>query len=263
MVPLALCGCADNSMVLKGKVAQYEQQQAIDRRQNQELTAKAAKLNQDNEELAKTVGQWQQQSKVYQDQLAALQDQLRAVNAQLVQVRSDKENTDKRVQTLTASMQRQGGVSITPNNSYLSTLPDIKLPDVFVRREGDVIRVELPGHRLFEAGSDRLKPEGVELVVAAAGEVLRTYPDQIIAVEGHTDSDPVAGIQFHSNRELSFARAMRVYEVLLSRVRIPDDQLTVVGHGSNRPVMSNASPEGKQRNRRVELVVYPDRRPGK
>jgi chemotaxis protein MotB len=56
---------------------------------------------------------------------------------------------------------------------------------------------------------------------------------------------------------------MSVYDVLISRTRVPDDQLAVVGHGSNRPVMSNASPEGKQRNRRVELVVYPDRRSGK
>ena len=60
----ALCGCADNSMVLKGKVSQFEQQQAALTRQNQELTARAAKLDQDNQELGKTVAQWQQQSKV-------------------------------------------------------------------------------------------------------------------------------------------------------------------------------------------------------
>jgi flagellar motor protein MotB len=108
-----------------------------------------------------------------------------------------------------------------------------------------------------------LRQDGVELIAAAAAEVLRTYPDQMIAVEGHTDNEPVTGIQFHNNRELSSARAMSVYEVLLNRVRIPDDQLTLVGHGANRPVVSNGSPEGKQRNRRVELVVYPDRRPGK
>jgi flagellar motor protein MotB len=259
----ALCGCADNSMVLKGKVTQFEQQQATLTRQNQELTARAAKLDQDNQELGKTVAQWQQQSKLFEDQLGALRDQLRTVNTQLAQAKTEKENTDKKVQTMTASMQRQGGVTITPNNSFLSTLPDIKLPGVFVRRDGDVIRVELPGSQIFEMGSNRLKPGGAELVSAAAAELLRSYPEQMIAVEGHTDNDPIIGGQYRSNRELSFARAMAVYDVLLSRTRIPDDQLTVVGHGSNHPVMSNASPEGKQRNRRVELVVYPDRRPGK
>ena len=264
-IPLiALCGCTtENPLVLKGKVTQYEQQQATLNRQNQELTARAAKLDQDNVELGKTVAQWQQQSKVLEDKLGALQDQLRSVNAQLALSKSEKENTDRKVQTLTASMQRQGNVSITPNNSFLQTLPAINLPEVLVRHDGDVIRVELPGDRLFEPGSNRLKPGGAELIAAAAAEVLRTYPDQMIAIEGHTDNDPVAGGQSRGNRELSLARAESVYDVLISRNRVADDQLIVVGHGSNRPFASNGSHEGKQRNRRVELVVYPDRRPGK
>ena len=125
---LLLSGCADNSMVLKGKVGQYEQEKVALTRQNQELLARASKLDQDNQELGKTVAQWQQQSKVFEDQLAALRDQLRSVNTQLAQAKAEKETTEKKVQTLTASMQRQGGVSITPNNSFLQTLPVINLP---------------------------------------------------------------------------------------------------------------------------------------
>ena len=53
---------------------------------------------------------------------------------------------------------------------------------------------------------------------------------------------------------------MAVYEELTSRMRMRPDQLFVVGHGSNHPVVSNATAEGKQRNRRVELVIYPERR---
>lgn len=260
---LAVCGCADNSMVLKGKVNQFEKDQANLQRQNTELTARSAKLAQDNEELGKTIAQWQQQSKVYEDQLVGLRDQLRTVNNQLALAKAEKDTTEKKVQTLTASMERDGRVSITPNNSFLSTLPNITLPGVIVRKDGDVVRVELPADQLFEPGSNRLKPNGTEFIASAAGEVVRTYPDQIIAVEGHTDNDPAAIGQFRGNRELSFARAMAVYDVLINRARIPDDQLTVVGHGSNHPIMSNKTYEGKQRNRRVELVVYPDKRPGK
>ncbi len=53
---------------------------------------------------------------------------------------------------------------------------------------------------------------------------------------------------------------MAVYEVLTGSMRLRAEQLFVVGHGSNHPVVSNATPEGKQRNRRVELVVYPEKR---
>jgi chemotaxis protein MotB len=250
-------------MVLKGKVAQYEREQANLSRQLSEINARAAKLDQDNVELDKKVAQWQQLSKVNEDQLTLLRNELRSANDQLARAKTDKESVDKKVQAMTASMNRQGNVTITPNNSFLQTLPAINLPDVHVRHDGDVIRVEMPADRLFEQGSNRMKPGGPELIVAAANEVQRTYPDQMIAVEGHTDSDPVTGGQWRSNRDLSIARAMAVYEVLTTRTRLDDKQLNVVGHGENRPVFSNNTYEGKQRNRRVELVIYPDRRPGR
>ncbi|MGD0382155.1 MAG: OmpA family protein [Thermoguttaceae bacterium] len=257
---VALAGCADNPMVLKGKVAQYEQQQQAMSRQYAELQNRATALDKDNQEMGQLLAQSRQQSKVFEDQLAAMRDQLRGATAQLAQARSDKESTDKKVQTMTASMQRQGGVTITPNNSFLQTLPAINLPEVFVRRDGDVIRVELPVSRLFEPGSARLRTGGPEMIVTAATELMRSYPDQLIGIEGHSDNDPIAGGQWRSNHELSIARAMAVYDVLTTRTRLQGDQLFVVGHGSNHPVVSNATAEGKQRNRRVELVVYPERK---
>jgi flagellar motor protein MotB len=229
-------------------------------RQNQQLQDRANALDRDNQEISTLLAQARQQSKVSEDQLAALRDQLRSVTAQLTQTRTEKENTDKRVQALTASMQRQGGVSITPNNSFLQTLPAINIAGVFVRRDGDVIRIELPGNSLFESGSSRLRAGAANLISDVAAELVRTYPDQIVGIEGHTDNDPIVANQWRNNHELSIARAMTVYDVLVSRTRLQGNQVFVVGHGSNHPVVSNATPEGKQRNRRVELVVYPDRK---
>ena len=247
-------------MVLKGRLSQSEQQQTALSRQNQQLQDRANALDRDNQESSSLLAQARQQSKVSEDQLAALRDQLRGVTAQLAQVRGEKENSDKRVQAMNASLQRQGGVTINPNNSFLQTLPAINIAGVFVRRDGDVIRIELPGTTLFESGSARLRPGALNLISDVAAEVVRTYPDQIVGVEGHTDNDPVAGNQWKNNHELSIARAMAVYDVLVNRTRLQGDQLFVVGHGSNHPIVSNATMEGKQRNRRVELVVYPERK---
>jgi chemotaxis protein MotB len=260
---LALSGCAGNSMALQGKVADFEKQQAALTRQNQELTTRAAQLDKDHQESTRLVGMWQQQAKAFDDEKKVLQDQLRAVNDQLARARSEKDATEQKAKTLNASLQRQGGVPIVSNNSLLSTVPVINLPEVIVRKDGDVIRVALPGNRLFDPGSNRLRPGAAELVANAAGEVLRAYPDQVIAIEGHTDNNPVVGSQFRNSRDLSSARAMSVYDILASRLRVPEDQLIVVGHGANRPCVSNGPLEGKQLNNRVELVVYPDRRPGR
>ncbi len=256
---IALAGCADNPMVLQGRVAQYQQQQSALQKQNELYQARIDTLDRDNQHKEALLAQQQQQTKLLEDRLAAVSEQLRGTTDRLAQVQTDKREVDGKAQALTASLRRQAGVSITPNNSFLQTLPVIRYPDVHVRRDGDVIRIELPGNQLFDPGSARVRPAAMNMIADVAIEIRRTYPDQQLGIEGHTDSDPVTGGQYRTNHELSAARALAVYDVLVSSQRYRPEQLMVVGHGGNHPVVSNGTLEGKQRNRRVELVIYPDR----
>ena len=112
----------------------------------------------------------------------------------------------------------------------------------------------------LERGSARLRPGAARLILDLAEELRRTYPEQIMGIEGHTDADPVLGGQWRNNHELSVARAVMVYNTLVASTHFREEQLFVVGQGANRPVVSNATPEGKRRNQRIELVVYPERR---
>ena len=256
---IALAGCADNPMVLQGRVAQYQQQQSALQKQNELYQSRIDTLDRDNQRKEALLAQSQQQTKLLEDRLAAVTEQLRSTSAQLAQVQGEKQEVDGKAKALTASLRRQSGVSITPNNSFLQTLPVIRYPDVHVRRDGDVIRIELPGNQLFDPGSARLRPAAMNMIADVAIEIRRTYPDQLLGIEGHTDSDPVTGGQYRTNHELSAARALAVYDVLVNSQRYRPEQLFVVGHGANYPVVSNGTLEGKQRNRRVELVIYPDR----
>jgi flagellar motor protein MotB len=255
----ALAGCADNPMVLKGHLSQYQQQQTALQNQNELLQKRINSLDGDNQHKQDMLAQAQQQNRLLEDRLAVVTEQLRSTTTQLAQTQTDKQEVDTKAKALTASMRRQAGVSITPNNGYLQTLPAIRYPDVHVRRDGDVIRIELPGHQLFDTGSARVKPAAQNMIADVAIEIRRSYPDQLVGIEGHTDTDPITGGQYRTNHELSAARALAVYDVLVSSQRYRPEQLFVVGHGSNHPVVSNGTPEGKQRNRRVELVIYPDR----
>ncbi len=253
-----LAGCAENPLVLKGQLDKSQQQQLASARQKDELQTRASSLDRDNQELVTRLTQEQQRAKVLEDQVSVLREQLSGTAAQLARLREDKKSGEQKVQALTASLQRQGGTTITPNNSLLQALPVINLPDVYARRDGDVIRVELPSYRLFEAGNARLLPGAQQTITAAATEVLRTYPDQIIGIEGHTDSDPMRNSAWRNQHHLSLGQALAVYDVLLTQVRVPAQQLFVAGHGANHPLYSNATTPGKQRNARVELVIYPD-----
>lgn len=258
---VSAAGCAENSYVLKGQVDRLQQQQVATTRQVQELQTRASGLDRNNQELESLLAQAKQQNKVLDDQLSVTRDQLSSVNTQLAQLRQDKKSLEQKAQTLTASMHRQGGVTINPNNSLLDNLPAITqtYPDVIVRRDGDVIRIAIPGGMVFEEGSARLRPNGGKLITDVASEICRVYPDQMVGIEGHMDADPSAGGQWRGSQQLSLSRAATVYDVLTTQTRLQPRQLFVVGHGANHPLVSNASPAGRQRNRRVELVIYPER----
>jgi len=257
LVPPA--GCAQNPMVMQGQVQKLQKEQLALSRQNEQLQSRTSGLDHDNRELGSLLAQSRQRTKILEDQLAAVRDQLSGVTSQLARAREEKVASEKKVQAMTASMRRHGGVSITPNNSFHQTLPAISIPGIHVRRDGDVIRVELPGSQLFESGSARLRPAASRVITDVAAEIARTYPGHMIGVEGHTDGDRMAGGQWQNNHQLSVGRAMAVYNVLINQARFPPERLFVVGHGANHPVVSNATTAGKQRNRRVELVIYPEK----
>jgi chemotaxis protein MotB len=257
---LAVAGCAGNPMVMQGQLEKSQKEQLAMQKQNQQYQDRLAALDRQQQDTEALLAQARQQAKLSEEALVALREQLRGVTAQLTQLKTEKGTSDKKVEAMTASMRRQGGVSITPNNSFLHTLPAMELPPGHVRRDGDVIRVALPGSQLFESGSARLRPGAVNLITNAGNELARIYPDQVIGVEGYTDTDAIVGGQWRTNHELSVGRAMAVHEVLTARTRLQPGQLFIVGHGPNHPMVSNATPEGKEANRRVELVVYPEKK---
>ena len=257
VVSLALAGCAGSSPRLRSQVEQLTAQHNKAVAENNTLQTRVAGLDKDHQEQSALLAQAQQLNGSLRDQLSATRDQLSDVNTQLAEIRDEKQSADSKVQALTASLRRRGGVTITPNSSALPSMPSINLPEVVVRRDGDVIRIELPGSRLFESGSARLLPGAATLVTDAATELVGRYPNQMIGVEGHTDSDPVSHRGWTSNHQLSALRAQAVFDLLVSHTRLKPSQLFVVGRGASNPVASNGTLEGKRRNRRVELVVFP------
>ena len=256
---LIAAGCNQNPYMLASQNQTLQQQQLAVQQRAQELQSRATTLDADNQELQTLLAQSRQQGKLLEDQLIAVRDQLSTASAQLAQVREDKQHTEKQVESLSASTRRRGGAIITANSSLRRELPSINLPGVETRQDGDVVRIELPAAQLFQPGSAQLSAQAGTFVNTVAAELIRVYPDQLIGVEGHTDADTVRSPGIADNQQLSAARALAVYQLLTTQGRIPPSQLFTVGHAGNHPVVSNATPSGKERNNRVELVVYPER----
>jgi chemotaxis protein MotB len=122
---------------------------------------------------------------------------------------------------------------------------------VGTRREGVVVSLKEVG--FFDSGSATVKPEAEEAVQKIAA-ILSAQPD-FVRVEGHTDNVPIHTAMFASNWELSAARATELVRLFTTRYGILASRLSVAGYAEFRPLASNATPEGRSINRRVDLVV--------
>ncbi len=114
-----------------------------------------------------------------------------------------------------------------------------------------IIRIQEKGS--FGSGSARLDP-GFNKVMDRISEVLATRPGKIM-VAGHTDNIPIRTGRFRSNWELSSARAVTVLHSLLRNKGIEEHRVVVEGFADTKPLVSNDTPQGRAKNRRLELVI--------
>jgi outer membrane protein OmpA-like peptidoglycan-associated protein len=122
---------------------------------------------------------------------------------------------------------------------------------VEVYREGDSIRLSIPGNITFATGSDAIVT-GFYPVLENVAKVLNRYDKTKLSIEGHTDS--VGDV--NSNRELSMQRANSV-AIYLQATNVEANRLQTLGMGESQPIADNATAQGRQANRRVELRVIP------
>lgn len=119
-----------------------------------------------------------------------------------------------------------------------------------VERVGEGIKITFKSGILFDVDKSELKsPAKADIQQLAV--ILNKYPDTEILIEGHTDSD---GTDEH-NRELSIRRAQSVATDLTSH-QVIATRFTVMGYGEAQPIADNATADGKQQNRRVEIAIF-------
>lgn len=112
----------------------------------------------------------------------------------------------------------------------------------------------------YESGEARIKPEGYQTLDQLVELVKAAPPDQMIRVEGHADSmeiGPSLKSMYATNWDLSKARASGVLRYLVEKGGIDSARISSIGYGATKPLMSNATEDGRSKNRRVEVVLYP------
>ena len=129
--------------------------------------------------------------------------------------------------------------------------------EVVMQQTPDGLVISLRELGFFNSGEAKLLPGAAEKLEKTA-KVLMSHGLEL-RVEGHSDDQPIHNAIFQSNWELSTSRAMSVLSILVDQAGFPAASISVAGYGAYRPVGSNATPEGRRMNRRVDLVVVAPR----
>jgi chemotaxis protein MotB len=180
-----------------------------------------------------------------------LETQVRQLEAQLAN-RTEEVSQVRQAYTAEVSQLRQ------TYNALVSKLEsEVESGQVVIEQLRDGLRVNLSEEILFTTGSAELGDRGREVLLKVSPE-LEKVPYQIV-VGGHTDNVPIRGMlatRYPTNWELAAARAARVVR-LLEEAGIASNRLHAVSFGENDPVASNDTPEGRARNRRIEIRLRP------
>ena len=129
----------------------------------------------------------------------------------------------------------------------------IERKEVVLRMTPDGFVISLRELGFFKSGEAQLLPGAAEKVQRIGG-VLMKYGLNM-RIEGHTDDVPIHTAAFSSNWDLSTARASSVAMMLIDEAHFDPAKISIAGYGEFHPVSSNATPEGRQANRRVDLVI--------
>lgn len=136
--------------------------------------------------------------------------------------------------------------------------PEILRKNVWLSLSDRGLVITISAERLFITGGSALSDEGRGFLDLVAGTVRQRFPQNYIFVEGHTDNQSLAVFEWKSDWDFSFARALSVVQYLQGQ-GIDPLRLSAVGFGQYRPRATNESKEGRRLNRRIEIVISPQK----
>lgn len=117
------------------------------------------------------------------------------------------------------------------------------------------VLLTLKGSVLFDSGSAELKQEALPMIDKVS-MILGRYAESTIEIEGHTDNVPISTSRFESNDVLSSYRALAMFNYLVEHTSLDPAKIKHSGRGEYIPVADNSTPEGRAKNRRIEIKIY-------
>ncbi|MGC1203664.1 MAG: OmpA family protein [Flavobacteriaceae bacterium] len=190
-------------------------------------------------------------------QLEAKEQALAAENARLEKLKKELEDRSNRVAELENVIASKDAAMTALKNAISRALTDFEGKGLTVEQRDGKVYVSMENKLLFSSGSWAVGSEG-RRAVQQLGSVLGDNPDIAVLIEGHTDNAPYQGSgNLSGNWDLSTKRATAIVNILRENAEINAENLTAAGRGEFAPIATNDTPEGKAKNRRIEVILTP------
>ncbi len=218
--------------------------------QSQDLDAKVARLE-------KTVAEQDGNNQKLSEALNATKNKKDKMISDLTQ---EKQALQEKVNVL--NKEKEDSISSlkkTYDNLMQDMQSEIKNGEIQITQLKDKLTVNMVDRILFNSGQAEVNKQGKE-TLEKVGAILKSIKDKQFRIEGHTDNMPISRelqVKFETNWELSAARATKVARYLIDKSEIEPKFISIAGYADTRPVADNATPEGRAKNRRIEIVLVP------
>ncbi len=235
---LIVSGCVSTGKFKKME-ADKNQEIAALKQDKSSLEQQKAGLEQEKGSLEKQKSTLEQQKGELEQQSAAAQQKVSSLEQEKASLKASSEQSQKQYDALVQNLSQE-----------------VEKGQLQVKQYKNMLSVDLAEQIFFDSGKATLKKEGKD-VLKKVGDALKGYENKIIWVVGHTDNVPVAkALQrtFPSNWELSVARATNVVRYL-QEVGVSPERMVASGRAEYDPVASNDTPEGRQKNRRIAIML--------
>lgn len=225
---------ANQNSSLQSNVSSLKDQIVTLQNNINDLNGKISALNNQNSQLGQQTSE--QQSKLTQSQ-------------------QDLQRQKQRLEELQNLLNQQKAASEELKNNMAEALKGFNSNDLSVYEKDGKVYVSLSEKLLFPSGSAVVNPQGVDALAKLAA-VLNLDSTVAVDIEGHTDSIPIRG-RYQDNWDLSTARANSIVRILVNTYKVDPKRVVSSGHSYYDPVASNATPEGRAKNRRTDIILSP------
>ena len=190
-------------------------------------------------------------------QLEAKEQALADENQRLENIKKQLQDRSNRVAELEKVISDKDAAMTALKDAISKALTDFEGKGLTVVQRDGKVYVSMENKLLFSSGSWAVGVDG-RRAVQQLGSVLANNPDIAILIEGHTDNVPYQGSgQIVGNWDLSTKRATAIVNILRENASINAENLTAAGRGEFAPIATNETPEGKAKNRRIEVILTP------